>query len=384
MKNFFRLCIVIFCIFCCPTFAFEKMAGEVISISQPTDQDLYVAWDNLDISTILWWDFLGAGGTISLNNEVKQDAFVAGGTIFVRASVGDDLRVAGGNIYILSEIIWWDLIIAGGNVEIPEWVTIKWDLLIMGGNIKLGWNVNGKVEIHWANLFLNSNINWNTIIDVEKLSLGTNAKIKGNLNYTLPEKNEWIELITDWTKHFTPGSIAKSTWWNDLISGKDTQKIFWSVVAALTWYHFLFLFLFGVIFFYLFPGYLKKVWKVLSEKPRNMGLKWLLIFVLLPIACIFLSITLIWLPFAGIVFAWFLFFIILYELLCVVIFSHMLRDRFFSHRKQNTVTILLQLLIITFLSIIFTLINGADLLAWFFALGAVATYNWKILKDKLV
>ncbi|HMT27357.1 MAG TPA: hypothetical protein PKD96_03565, partial [Candidatus Absconditabacterales bacterium] len=99
---------------------------------------------------------------------------------------------------------------------------------------------------------------------------------------------------------------------------------------------------------------------------------------------IFLGITLIGLPFAGLFFAWFLFFILLYELVCVALFSHMIRNRFFSTRNPGTVTILLQLLVITVLSIIFTLINGVDLLAGFFALGAVATYNWKILKDKLV
>ncbi len=179
--------------------AAEPQAGERIEISNPQNDDLYLAGQEIAISALINGDLTAAGPSIIVSDSINGDLLLAGGDILITGYIADDIRVFGGTLNIQGSC-GGDLIIIGGTVNIHSTANVMGDVIAMGGEIDILGNIEGKLktyggkinlggrvnkdaEIKGGELYINGVVAGNAIIAAEKLSLGSQARLENQVRY---------------------------------------------------------------------------------------------------------------------------------------------------------------------------------------------------------
>lgn len=157
-----------------------------VASSETIEGDLYIAGGSVISGGWVNGDLITAGGSVLVSNFVLSDLNVAGGSITVLSDVGDDLRAGGGNIIIQGQV-GGDLMAGGGQVTIGG-PGIGGDLIVGAGVGRIEAPVAGSAKIGGGEIYINSAIDGNAEIFADKVTLGPNAVISGNLTYSAKEK----------------------------------------------------------------------------------------------------------------------------------------------------------------------------------------------------
>lgn len=174
--------VVLFSAVLCPAAGFKS--GEMVVVSVPIGDDLYVAGGKVVISEPAAGDLIAAGGSLFLNGSVGEDLLIAGGSLIVNAPVKDDLRAAGGDM-VLSSTVGGDLLVGGGNVTIPAGAVVEGDAVIAAGNLHLGGTIRGDLIVHAGSLdFTGVVMGDATLYTTEKISI--NGRVQGDTVFTGP------------------------------------------------------------------------------------------------------------------------------------------------------------------------------------------------------
>lgn len=270
-------------------------------ISLPMNDDFYVVGGKLQVDSPINGDLVMAGGEIEINSNITNDLIVAGGRITINGTVGDDARIAGGEIDIYGNIIDDLIVVGGGQVHIYKDSKIGGDLIINGGEIRVDGTVNGNliinggrvildgtannIEINGGMFEISGTVNGISKIVSEEIIIDSSAKFNGDVNY--------------WTKkgRVDFGS-AKATYNVEL--GKKINELKRGIMVLG----------FGIKSTFFVSGilaililiYFRKFFTTISSKLekniwRNFGIG-ILYFILTPIATIFLFMTLVGIPLA--------------------------------------------------------------------------------------
>jgi len=170
--------------------AAEFKAGQTFSLykDETISGNLYAAGRNVTIDGKVDGDLLTAGGNILINGTVRYDLMAAGGTINVIGQVGQDVRLTGGSIVVNSNVNG-DLVAAGGTIEMGSNSAVKGDVMIAGGSVVLNGPIEGNITIKGGDVTINSEVNGKiSVAASRKLTLGSRANIKSDLNYTSPSE----------------------------------------------------------------------------------------------------------------------------------------------------------------------------------------------------
>ena len=165
----------------------SKKFGAVNTSKDEVFKNLYTAGNMVTIASKIEKDLAVAGNVLSIDGEIGDDLFAAGGTVLVKNTVGGSCRVVGGNI-IISGKIKEDLFIAGGNILISNTASVDGDIFVAGGNVSIDAPVAGSIRAWTGNLVINNTVGGQVKADVDELTLGDNAQIKGNLVYKAPKE----------------------------------------------------------------------------------------------------------------------------------------------------------------------------------------------------
>jgi cytoskeletal protein CcmA (bactofilin family) len=169
----------------CPAAGFKS--GEVVVVSLPIGDDLYVAGGKVVVSKPAAGDLIAAGGSVILNSPVGSDLTIAGGSLIVNAPVEDDLRAAGGDL-VLSSTVSGDLVVVGGNVTIPAGAVVKGDAVIAAGSLHLGGTVHGDLLVHAGSLDLTGAVLGDaTLYATDKISI--KGRVQGDTVFSGPKAN---------------------------------------------------------------------------------------------------------------------------------------------------------------------------------------------------
>ena len=172
-------------------------AGEVITKEDSytldkedvVEDNVYAAASNLNILGNVIGDLLAAGGNIFVSGTVEDDVMAAGGTINFQGSSLDDVRMAGGNLNVGGDVAG-DLALAGGNVSIFSGSKIGKDLYAAGGVLEIDGEVAGEARIAGGEVRINGKISGPVTVWSDKLLVGDEAVIEGNLEYSSPIQAE--------------------------------------------------------------------------------------------------------------------------------------------------------------------------------------------------
>lgn len=167
--------------------AIEYRIGEQpnLAAGEKVIADLYMAGGNVTASGEVGGDLWTAGGNIIISSPVGQDAVATGGSISVLSAVGDDARFVGGSV-LLQGGVGGDLLIGGGQVTIGG-AGIRGDAIIGGGAVRIEAPIAGDLLVGGGEVYLNAQIGGDVKIVAEKVTLGSQAVIAGNLSYSSPK-----------------------------------------------------------------------------------------------------------------------------------------------------------------------------------------------------
>ncbi|MDD3896761.1 MAG: polymer-forming cytoskeletal protein [Candidatus Peribacteraceae bacterium] len=298
--------------------------GEILSIDQSIDDDLYVAGGQLDILKDVGGDLIAAGGEITIRGNVEEDLTVAGGRVYLQGKVGDDLRAAGGEVRI-SGTVTDDVFVAGGRVEITEGSIINGDLRIAGGDVYINGTVRGDIDVRGGRVILRGVVSGNldasadfiaiharisgtSKLVAEELGIGSTAHFLDDVEYWQQEGQlDFAPYLEGAGASYNP-KLARST----VVQREEAVRKFLSM-AFLT--HLVFSVLFAAFFIAVIAFFTKSTFtdaaKRLKKHPGKSMLTGFLYFVATPIAILLLLLSIIGIPislFSGVLYGFSIYF----------------------------------------------------------------------------
>lgn len=290
--------------------------GEEEIISQPVNDNLYIAGGTITIDEIVKGDLMAVGGVITINDTIFEDLTVAGGDILINSYIGDDAKIFGKHISILKSING-DLIVCGAFIQIDKNVIINGDLIICGGVCVMNGTVNGNIT------FLGGRFSFNGIVmgdvDIKADKLKMNGAVKGNSilvsnTITLDQETEFYDNVEYWQKNgkvsFDPYMMIGLATYNEeleLYAGEVNWKYFGLGIITFWILHVLSVWLTIILLVFLFSKTFTKAGELINHTYlRNFGYG-MLYFIGVPLLAMFALVTVIGIPIGIVLFHLFLF-----------------------------------------------------------------------------
>ncbi|MDC8006157.1 polymer-forming cytoskeletal protein [Aureisphaera galaxeae] len=178
MKKLTTLCLLLFSIL-----AFSQSENkEGIIINDIQQDDKYLADEKIQVNAAVQGDLVIAGGNLIVKDSIHGDLIAAGGELSVEGYVMDDVRIAGGKVTIDSEI-GDDLVVFGGEVLLSENARIHGQLLCYAGDITMNGEVMERLKVRGGDVSINGTVRGPAKLVGEELTIGSNAKFHGNVEY---------------------------------------------------------------------------------------------------------------------------------------------------------------------------------------------------------
>lgn len=335
-------------------FGFNAWAWDDITISEELSWDSYFAWARVEVLSGIDGDLTLAWGEVNVEWNVSEDLMIAGGNITVSWDVGDDVRIVWGAV-IIENNIDGDLVIAAGDIRIKKDVVIGGNLVVWAWRLILDWVVEGNFKGTIGELRLSWMVEWNSDIYIDTFRNPANLwKLQWNVTYhsynQIPELEDTVWSEVTFEKTFLKEKV------------KDTSKKFLSGYIVMS---ILFIFILSSLLYFLFEKIYLRSWEILYNTPWKSFLYWFLTILLTPFIIVLLFITIIGIP----VWLFFLFaYIFIFVFLWVI--NTIVLTALFWYKQKNLGT-WGKIGIIFIFSVIFWIINGIDLIVWFFTLWAL-------------
>jgi len=298
-------------------FKTEKKAGSITISEGESLSNLYTGGNVVLINSNIGKDLLTGGRVITVNGDVEDDLWATGQSVIVNGSIGGSVRVGGGDIIITGEVKE-DVFAGGGTITIAETASIGGDLFVGGGAIVVDGSVKGDIRFAGKDITINNKVGGKVQGKAgSTITLGNNAEIVGNLNYTSPkevviESGGRVLGKTDFTLKEAKAKKRSSFFGRNTILGIFT---FWFLIKILS------LIVAGIVLVYVFGKITKTIIeKSLSSFWSNIGIGFIAL-VMTPVVCLILLISVVGMWLSGITFSIYLFIITLVSLLAKIAFG---------------------------------------------------------------
>ncbi|MDW8230720.1 MAG: hypothetical protein RMJ33_12870, partial [Saprospiraceae bacterium] len=320
-----------------PAFGVRFERGESVRISQPVHEDIYVLSGTISINAPVYGDIWCAGGTVTLSDTVQGDIVLMGGTVNVRGYVAESVRAAGGTL-TLSGSIGGDLLVMGGTITVERSAVVAGDIAVAGGDVTLDGavrgdvkaatgklNLNGSIEkgleFNGDQLHLNGSVGGSSVFVANKLVLGNNAALSGNVRY-------WTSGgEVDFGNALREGATATfDTSLKQRFERPDYKFLGFASVAGVLWYLLAMLVLLWAgqrLFSNLFS---RAAEMARAEPVRALGYGFLY-FIAVPAVVVLLFITLIGIPLGAVIIALYFLLLSLANVITALVATHALAQQ---------------------------------------------------------
>jgi hypothetical protein len=373
MKNFLKYGLIALLI-ALPvlSFAMEWRAGDNTSVGkdEKIGNDLYLAGGSVTSAGNVAGDLVAGGGNIVITGDVGADLIVGGGNVNILSNVGDDVRVGGGTVVVQGKV-GGDLIVGGGQVNVGG-PGVAGDVVLGGGNINITAPVAGQMKIAGGNVYINAPIAGDVDIEANKVTLGSNAVISGNLTYKAKS-----ELVKE------EGAVVKGKITFEPRENKMVPRAaFAALFSALLIWKFFALLACALVIGMLFRRWGKEIITLATERPIFELGRGVLVLVAMPAISVLLFMTVVGIPFGILGLLGFVI-VMLFAWIVTPIIVGSVVYRYFSKGdyEVNWKTILLGVFICTLLGLIPFIGWVAQLLLIYITLGAITALKLQIIKE---
>ena len=266
-------------------FVSAKSGEYYLAPSQTVSDNLYIGGKDVTVAGDAQEDLSVAGVNVYITGKIGQDLAGAGAKITIDGNIIDDARVAGGSVSMNGNI-GGDLLAIGGTVDLLSGLKVGKSAMLIGGAVDAGGTVNGSVTIYAKKAYIDGTINGDLNFKGAQITLGPEAMIKGNFNYSSNQE----AIISDGAqvlgqKNFTMIETPKAgpgiamTFMGFMTAGW-LLKLFILLVAAL-------------IMYYVFKDGTKELIKHSVNNFWRELLRGFVLFFIIPIAIIIALITVV-------------------------------------------------------------------------------------------
>ena len=301
MKNKFFKLLFIFVFIFLPLGALQAAstkAGNTVYIAKEeiVSGNLYASGQTIIVDGTIGGDLIVAAQTITVNGRIEGDIIAAGQDIVINGEVGGNIRIAGNNLNINGTVTrnvnaFGSKIILGPNSK------IGWDAYLAGANTEIRGTIDGNLNGQVAQALITGKIGKDANLklsnggDNQELKISSEAIINGDLTYTARNKADISAQAS------IAGQVLQKT-----VEPKETNgwliwiwsKLF-AVFSALA---------VGLFLIFIGRDVTTTILNKLNESPLKMLLPGLLLLFVVPPITIVLIFTLIGIPLALMLSAW--------------------------------------------------------------------------------
>lgn len=249
----------------------------------------YVSGSDVVVTVPVSGDLIGAGGRVSVEQEVGADAAIAGGSVVVRAPVAEDLRVAGGSVSIESTV-GGELVAAGGSVALRDSSRVAGSAWIAGNDVSIAGKLENGARVYANSVAISGKVDGDVQLYGRQLALMPGARINGDLSYASPNaivRDPAAQVAGTITREPTPEE------WESSRSGNV------SLTVAKTGFHGFFvlaMLVVGMLLCLIFPATANGPPRAMRQHPgRSILFGLALLFTIPPLAVLFM-VTVIGIP----------------------------------------------------------------------------------------
>lgn len=275
--------------------------SEIVRLSADVivDHDYFARGPVVEISGTVNGDVYAAGGQILIEGTINGDVLAAGGTVTIAGVVAQDVRVAGGEVTIDGEV-GRNVTIAGGTIQLTKAATVQGGLVVAGGKVRISAPIGRATRIAGGTVTISDRISGDLLAAVGSLRLTSAAAVAGDLTY-------WSDESASIDPHAQiGGQVLRKTLPDDLRpSPQDLLGALLGVRLALWLTSLVSTLVLGFLLLRFYPNATRNAVDRLRAQPMaSLGLG-VLAFVLIPILAALAAVTVVGLPLALILVAWY-------------------------------------------------------------------------------
>lgn len=263
------------------------------------DRDYFAFGPIVEVSGTVNGDVYAAGGEVLVDGTINGDLLAAGGAVTITGTVAQDVRVAGGEVTIDGEV-GQNVTIAGGTVELTNAAALQGSLVAAGGRLRVSAPVARDARLAAGSVMIADRITGNLHAAAASLRLTSTAAVAGDLTY-------WSgEIASIDSRAQIEGRVIRKELPEDFWpSPKDVagalvgaRLVLWlaSLVSTLV---------LGLLFLRLYPNATRATVDQLGAQPLALFGLGVLAFLLVPVLAGLLAITVVGLPLALVLLAWY-------------------------------------------------------------------------------
>jgi len=259
--------------------------------------NFFATGDTITIDGTINGDLISAAKTINVNGHIDGDIISVAQNINVNGEVGGNIRAAANSINLNGPVNRNVSIIANDIVMGPN-SDISWDALIMSVNAEIRGNITGSLSGRIAQGLIAGKIGKNvnlTLNNANKQSLiiSPETTIGGDLNYTAKNAANISSQATISGKVNQTNLPVKTNSWLWVYLWANLFSIFAALVV-------------GLVIIFIGKNVSTKMLAKMEKTPTKLFLPGLVIALILPPIALLLFFTIIGIPLALIILAWWL------------------------------------------------------------------------------
>lgn len=356
--------------------AFDTKTGDSIYVAKDeiVGGNLYAIGNNITIDGSVSGDLIAIAQTVNVNGRIDGDIIVAAQNISVNGEVGGNIRVAGTAI-TLNGSVERNVNAFGSSIIFGNDSRVGWDIYAAGATLEMRGIVDGDLSGSAGRALVSGKISKNINLKMSENSLSEGlvvspeAIINGDIIYSSKSPAQISE------KASIGGQVSQT-----LPSPKNQNQF-----APWAWARIYAIFsalVVGLVLVFLGKKITPKILETLKEKPLKMFLPGLILMFILPPLALVLTFTIIGIPLALIVMAWWLIATYVAKIFTAILIGQIILDKLM---KKNNIPLIWSLIlgvIICWLLFAIPLVGWViGLVAVWFGLGGIFTYASYQLKN---
>lgn len=311
-------------------------------------------------------DVIVGAGELIINGSVSGDVIAVAEKITINGPVAGNIRVAALEIN-LNNSVGKNVNIAATKATVQEDASIGWTLSFAVEELNVNGPVSGSIYGYGHNITLNSTVDNNVTLILDQTGLATlasKAVINGNFSYR-SDNNAAIKdgatVIGDTVHKLIPDTIIKA---------REFLSFSWFFGKIIGFFSLL---LVGTLLISLFDQRSKEVLAEFWPNPYQKILWGLLLLILLPIAIIIISVTIIGIPLALILVGVFVFL----AYISSIYVGLFLGDKILNYKKEKSAPMIWTMILGVFL---YSVLINIPYIGWVISLLGMVWFLGVVLK----
>jgi len=152
-----------------------------------TAGNVYLAGTQVRTEGPIHGDLIAAAGRISVDHPVSGDAVLTAGSIEIYSRIGDDLRALGGIISISGHVAG-EALLAGGSVSLGPDSEVGGRAWLAGNDIVIGGHLRNGLKVYGKKILVLGEVAGPVELAAEQIEILSSARILGDVTYSSSHK----------------------------------------------------------------------------------------------------------------------------------------------------------------------------------------------------